>query len=125
MLKLDARNSLVSNYNFNISLPQGSNPLSDVWSRHACYITAKYFKRAVKDPEDYEARQNMHLASAMAGVGFGNAGVHLCHGLSYSISGLNREYRAENYPKVLTRQRSSLLRCSACLSLHRILFIFG
>ena len=80
---------------------QGSNPLSDVWSRHACHITAKYFKRAVKDPEDYEARQNMHLASAMAGVGFGNAGVHLCHGLSYSISGLNRDYKCDQYPQVI------------------------
>lgn len=78
---------------------QGSNPLSDIWSRHACNITAKYFKRAVKDPEDYEAREQMHLASAMAGVGFGNAGVHLCHGLSYSISGLNRDYKSADYPK--------------------------
>lgn len=76
---------------------QGSNPISDLWSRHSLHVLAKYMKRAVRDPEDVEARSSMHLASVFAGIGFGNAGVHLCHGMSYPIAGNVKTHAAKGY----------------------------
>jgi len=76
---------------------QGSNPISDVWSLQALRMVAKYLVRAVDDPGDAEARAQMILAASYAGVGFGNAGVHLPHGMSYPVSGHVRTYRAEGY----------------------------
>ena len=76
---------------------QGSNPISDVWAMQALRMVAQYLVRAVDDPEDDEARANMLLAAAYAGVGFGNAGVHLPHGMSYPVSGHVRAYRAPGY----------------------------
>lgn len=60
---------------------QGANPISDIFSLQALRDTVKYLPRAVKDPDDFEAQSKMLLAATLAGVGFGNAGVHLCHGL--------------------------------------------
>lgn len=70
---------------------QGRNPISDVFSLWALKQTVKYLPRVAKDPMgDTEARGQMLLAATFAGIGFGNAGVHLCHGISYPISGLNK-----------------------------------
>ena len=74
---------------------QGSNPISDMWAIKAIELTSKYLEIAVKDPDNYEARSNMILASSMAGMGFGNAGVHLCHGMSYPVSGMVKSYKPE------------------------------
>jgi hydroxyacid-oxoacid transhydrogenase len=76
---------------------QGSNPISDVWSLEALRLVAAFLRRAVADPADDEARSSMLLAAAYAGIGFGNAGVHLPHGMSYPVSGLARDYRATGY----------------------------
>ena len=71
---------------------QGSNPISDIWALEAISMVSTYLVRAVQDPEDDEARAQMALAASMAGMGFGSAGVHLCHGMSYPVSGMVREY---------------------------------
>ncbi|MCL6504302.1 MAG: iron-containing alcohol dehydrogenase [Pirellulales bacterium] len=78
---------------------QGSNPVADVWSLQALRLAAQYLPRLCADPSDAEARQAMGLAAAYAGIGFGNAGVHLCHGMSYPVSSLVRDYRAPGYPQ--------------------------
>ncbi|HTH24518.1 MAG TPA: hydroxyacid-oxoacid transhydrogenase [Vicinamibacterales bacterium] len=76
---------------------QGSNPISDVWSLQALRMVAKYLVRAVADTSDDEARAQMLLAASYAGVGFGNAGVHLPHGMSYPVSGNVKTYHAPGY----------------------------
>lgn len=76
---------------------QGSNPISDIWAAKALEMVAKHIVRAMQDADDSEAREQMLLAAAYAGIGFGNAGVHLAHGMSYPVSGLVDEYRAPDY----------------------------
>lgn len=76
---------------------QGCNPISDLWSAEAIRIGAEYLPRAVEDPDDDEARANMLLAASYAGVGFGNAGLHLPHGMSYPVSGMVRDYHPPGY----------------------------
>jgi hydroxyacid-oxoacid transhydrogenase len=77
---------------------QGSNPISDIWAARAAQLGAANIIRAFEDPDDDEARGAMLLASTMAGIGFGSAGVHLCHAMSYPVSGMVRDYRPDGYP---------------------------
>jgi hydroxyacid-oxoacid transhydrogenase len=76
---------------------QGANPISDIWARKAIEMCSQYLVRAVHDPEDDEARSQMLLAAAIAGVGFGNAGVHLPHGMAYPVAGMVRDFMPEGY----------------------------
>ncbi|HTH01945.1 MAG TPA: hydroxyacid-oxoacid transhydrogenase [Vicinamibacterales bacterium] len=77
---------------------QGSNPISDIWALQALRMVAQYLIAAVEDPGNDNARAQMILAASYAGVGFGNAGVHLPHGMSYPVSGHVKSYRAPGYP---------------------------
>ena len=77
---------------------QGANPISDIWSAQAIRMVAANIVRASTDADDDEARGQMLLASAYAGIGFGNAGVHLPHGMSYPVSGAVRGYVPDGYP---------------------------
>jgi hydroxyacid-oxoacid transhydrogenase len=76
---------------------QGSNPVSDVWALRALELVAEFLPRAVADTADDEARGQMLLAAAIAGIGFGNAGVHLPHGMSYPVAGMVRAFHPEGY----------------------------
>jgi len=76
---------------------QGTNPISDLWAIKALEIVAQFLLRAVADTSDNEARGQMSLAAAMAGIGFGNAGVHLPHGMSYPVAGMVRSFRPPGY----------------------------
>ena len=93
---------------------QGSNPISDIWSLQAMRMVAQFLVRAVEDPLDDEARANMILAASYAGVGFGNAGVHLPHGMSYPVSGNVKEYRAPGYRLGSSSGAARLLGDSQC-----------
>lgn len=77
---------------------QGANPISDVWALQALQMVREYLPRAVEHPEDDKARGMMLLAASYAGIGFGNAGVHLPHGMSYPVSGMVRDFRMAGYP---------------------------
>ena len=61
-------------------------------------LLAGAFRTAVRDGSDEAAREQMALAATFAGLGFGNAGVHIPHANAYPIAGRVRDYRPEGYP---------------------------
>jgi hydroxyacid-oxoacid transhydrogenase len=77
---------------------QGSNPISDIWAARAIEMVSKNIVRVLENPGDEAARGEMMLAATFAGIGFGNAGVHLPHGMSYPVAGMVRDYVPEGYP---------------------------
>ena len=77
----------------------GANPISDMWSENSLRLLAGSFRTAVRDGDDLEARGRMALAATMAGLGFGNAGVHIPHANAYPIAGRVKDFRPDGYPR--------------------------
>ncbi|MCD6639578.1 MAG: iron-containing alcohol dehydrogenase [Nocardioides sp.] len=90
---------------FDAKLPEqrvpycGSNPIADMWAEKALTLLAGAFRTAVRDGSDAAAREQMALAATFAGLGFGNAGVHVPHACAYPIAGRVRDYRPAGYPQ--------------------------
>ena len=76
----------------------GANPIADMWSEKAMSLLATSFRAAVRDGADEAARDQMAMAATFAGLGFGNAGVHIPHANAYPIAGRVREFRPAGYP---------------------------
>ena len=79
-------------------MSQGANPWSDTGCEAALRKLGTYLVRAVNDTSDREARDAMMFAATLAGIAFGNSGVHVPHGMSYSVAGLVKDFRPEGYP---------------------------
>ncbi|HEX6076452.1 MAG TPA: hydroxyacid-oxoacid transhydrogenase [Micromonosporaceae bacterium] len=77
----------------------GSNPISDLWSEKAMRLLFTSFRSAVHHGEDAQARADMALAATFAGMGFGNAGVHIPHANAYPIAGRVRDFHPKDYPE--------------------------
>jgi hydroxyacid-oxoacid transhydrogenase len=75
----------------------GANPASDIWCEKAIEYVGRYLRRAVLNGQDLEARVHLALAANYAGIGFGNAGVHIPHAVAYPIAGLVRDYVPAGY----------------------------
>ena len=78
-------------------LSQGANPYSDLACQEAIRLVGRHLVGAVAAPQD-EDREALMFAGMLAGIGFGNAGCHVPHAMSYAVAGLVEEYQAEGWP---------------------------
>ena len=79
-------------------MSQGANPWSDLGSREALRLLGQYLERAVSDASDREAREQTMWAATLAGIAFGNAGVHIPHAMAYAVAGQVRGFHPDGYP---------------------------
>jgi len=80
-------------------MSQGANPWSDIGAARALGLGGEFLVRAVTDATDHEARDALAWAATLAGIAFGNAGVHIPHAMAYAVAGLVRDFRMPGYPE--------------------------
>ena len=77
-------------------MSQGANPWSDIGCREALRILGVHLVPAVQG--DDHAREQVMWAATLAGIAFGNSGVHVPHAMAYAVAGRVREFRPAGYP---------------------------
>ncbi len=75
-------------------MSQGANRWSDIGCLEALAIFGRSFGPAVADASDDAAREEVMWAATLAGIAFGNAGVHVPHAMSYAVAGLAKSFHA-------------------------------
>lgn len=63
-----------------------SNPITEFQSLKGLEILSKNIERAVKEPENMEAREQMMLGCVITGFAFTNANLGLVHGIAHTLS---------------------------------------
>ncbi len=63
----------------------GKNPASDSLAKDAIVLIAGSLQKAVDEPTDRKAREDMALGSLLAGMSFSNAGTATIHALQYPV----------------------------------------
>jgi len=77
-------------------LSQGANPYSAFAALEAIRLVTANLEPAFRTG-DPEALERLMLAGMLAGIGFGNAGCHLPHAMSYPVAALVRDFRPEGW----------------------------
>jgi alcohol dehydrogenase class IV len=67
----------------------GAQPISDALALHAIRLIFKYLPVAVKEPENIDARGNMLIASALAGMCFVNTMLGAVHATAHALGALH------------------------------------
>lgn len=75
----------------------GSNPIADMWSEKALSLMSGSFRTVIREGGNLDARTDVAMAATFAGLGFGNAGVHIPHANAYPIAGQVTDFRPEGY----------------------------
>jgi alcohol dehydrogenase class IV len=63
------------------------NDFTDGLMLRAAELVFEYLPRACADRSDAEAREHMHNAATLAGLGLGNAQVGICHSMAHALGG--------------------------------------
>ena len=64
---------------------RNANDFTDAAAEKAMKLVRGNLMKVYKDPDDLEARQEMHHASCLAGLAFSNAGLGLNHGMAHTL----------------------------------------